>query len=249
MTTRKSILIAEDERDLADLIALNLKRAGYTSRVAPTGRAALALIANEAPDLIILDLMMPELSGTEVASRVRSDPKTSSIPIIMVTAKADEVDQLTGLSIGADDYVTKPFSMKVLLARIAAVLRRTEPGAVSTGHPTLGPLEVNLDTHEIRCDGEVMKLTLTEFRLLASLVQANGRVLSRASLMSKAMGPGVMVTERTIDVHITSIRKKMGDWAPILRTVRGVGYRAALNDDAGDGEAGASDQTRRMGAV
>ena len=167
----------------------------------------------------------------------------------MVTAKADEVDQLTGLSIGADDYVTKPFSMKVLLARIAAVLRRTEPGAVSTGHPTLGPLEVNLDTHEIRCDGEVMKLTLTEFRLLASLVQANGRVLSRASLMSKAMGPGVMVTERTIDVHITSIRKKMGDWASVLRTVRGVGYRAALNDDAGDGEAGASDQTRRMGAV
>lgn len=249
MTTRKSILIAEDERDLADLVALNLKRAGYATRVAPTGRAALAAIANETPDLIILDLMMPELSGTEVASRVRSDPKTSHIPIIMVTAKADEVDQLTGLSIGADDYVTKPFSMKVLLARIAAVLRRTEPSTTTTGHPTLGPLEVNLDTHEIRCDGEVMKLTLTEFRLLAALVQANGRVLSRALLMSKAMGPGVMVTERTIDVHITSIRKKMGEWAAILRTVRGVGYRAALTDDAGDGDAGTSDTTRRLGAV
>lgn len=234
MSTSKTILIVEDEKDLAELVALNLTRAGYLTRVAPNGRAALAAVASELPDLIILDLMMPELSGTEVASRIRSDPRTSLIPIIMATAKGEEIDQLVGLSVGADDYVTKPFSMKVLLARIEAVLRRSRqvPG-VAASLP-LGPIEVNLETHEIRCEGELLKLTLTEFRLLASLVQAQGRVLSRATLMAKAMGPGVMVTERTIDVHITAVRKKLGNASRLIRTVRGVGYRASLDDGPED---------------
>jgi DNA-binding response OmpR family regulator len=246
MTSRKNILVVEDERDLADMMALNLKRAGYVTRVAANGRAAIAAIAAEIPDLMILDLMMPELSGTEVASRVRSDPKTSHLPIIMVTAKAEEIDQLVGLSVGADDYVTKPFSMKVLLARIEAVLRRSAQAPGSHTSPTLGPIEVDLETHEIRCDGELMKLTLTEFRLLASLVQANGRVLSRSTLMSKAMGPGVMVTERTIDVHITAIRKKLGASAHLVRTVRGVGYRASL-DAHGDEDLSEHSDAGRVG--
>jgi two-component system phosphate regulon response regulator PhoB len=247
MTTRKTILIAEDERDLAELMALNLNRAGFLTRVVHNGRAALAAIATEMPDLLILDLMMPELSGTEVASRIRSDPKTNHLPIVMVTAKAEEMDQLVGLSVGADDYVTKPFSMKVLQARLEAVLRRTRHTAGGSSNPHLGPIEVNLETHEIRCDGDLMKLTLTEFRLLASLVQANGRVLSRATLMSKAMGPGVMVTERTIDVHITSIRKKLGASANLVRTVRGVGYRASLDAEPGDEAGTGSESFRRIG--
>ena len=246
MTTRKNILIVEDERDLAEMLALNLTRVGYVTRTASNGRAAIAAIAAEVPDLMILDLMMPELSGTEVATRVRSDPKTSHLPIIMVTAKAEEIDQLVGLSVGADDYVTKPFSMKVLLARIEAVLRRSAQAPGSGTRLTLGPIGVDLEVHEIRLEGELMKLTLTEFRLLASLVQANGRVLSRATLMSKAMGPGVMVTERTIDVHITAIRKKLGSSAHLLRTVRGVGYRASL-DAHGDEEVGEADAARRIG--
>lgn len=246
MSAGKNILIAEDERDLAELVSLNLKRAGYDTRIAPNGRAALAAIAAEMPDLLVLDLMMPELSGTEVASRLRSDPKTSHIPIVMLTAKAEEIDQLVGLRVGADDYITKPFSMKVLQARIEAVLRRTAQAPGANDLPRLGPIEVNLETHEIRCDGELMKLTLTEFRLLASLVQASGRVLSRATLMSKAMGPGVMVTERTIDVHITSIRKKLGMAAHLIRTVRGVGYRASLSDDGDEETTAGASASRRL---
>ncbi len=234
MGNRKSILIVEDERDLADMLAINLQRAGYVPRVVHSGRQALAVISADRPDLIILDLMLPELSGTEIARRVRAEPKTAGIPIIMVTAKTGELDQLTGLSIGADDYVTKPFSVKVLLARIEAVLRRATPGDAAN-RLQLGPLDIDLATHEARCHEQPMKLTLTEFRLLAALVQAQGRVLSRAVLMTRAMGPGVTVTERTIDVHITSIRKKLGPAAGLIRTVRGVGYRATTEGD-GDAE-------------
>jgi two-component system phosphate regulon response regulator PhoB len=144
----------------------------------------------------------------------------------MLTAKADEVDQLVGLAIGADDYITKPFSVKLLLARIAAVLRRSEDAHAADSSLTLGPIRIDLGTHQALLNDEPIHLTLTEFRLLAALVQARGRVLSRRHLMSKAMGPGVTVTERTIDVHMTAIRKKLGDHGNLITTVRGVGYRA-----------------------
>jgi len=226
MTDRKRILVVDDERDLTDLLSYNLKKAGYEVAVAPTGRAALDYIASETPDLVLLDVMLPELSGTEVAGRIRSNPATASLPIIMLTAKGEEVDQLVGLTVGADDYVPKPFSMKVLLARVEAVLRRS-------GRPTgegrvlsMGGVQVNLDTHEATVDAEQIKLTLTEFRLLSALLQVEGRVLSRSALMSRAIGPGITVTERTIDVHVTAIRRKLGSWGPIIKTVRGVGYRA-----------------------
>lgn len=228
MTSPRFVLVVEDERDLADLIIYNLKRSGYDASSVGSGRAALDAVVARKPDLILLDVMLPELSGTEVASRLRSNPATAAVPIVMLTAKSEEVDQIVGLTVGADDYVTKPFSMKVLLARVEAILRRAARSAAPAGGPSasLGPITINIDTHEAFVAGEPMKLTLTEFRLLSALVQAQGRVLSRASLMSRAMGQGVTVTERTIDVHITAIRKKLGSASGMIRTVRGVGYRA-----------------------
>jgi two-component system phosphate regulon response regulator PhoB len=236
MTTPRQILVVEDEKDLSELLVYNLKRAGHQVTAVMSGRAALAAVASRVPDLIILDVMLPELSGTEVASRLRSNPQTAGVPIIMVTAKGEEVDQIVGLTVGADDYITKPFSMKVLMARVEAVLRRAQRGPSPEAQMlSLGGVQLNPDTHEAFVDGEGVKLTLTEFRLLAALIQASGRVLNRAALMSKAMGPGVTVTERTIDVHVTSIRKKLGGRAGIIKTVRGVGYRATA-EQATDAE-------------
>lgn len=235
MSTRKLILVVDDERDITELLTYNLKRAGFDVVAASSGRQALAAAEVRIPDLIILDVMLPELSGIEVAGRLRANPRVSHVPIVMLTAKTEEVDQVVGLTVGADDYVTKPFSMKVLLARVEAVLRRAQrvaPLSAEERMITLGPVACNPETHETSVDGTPIKLTLTEFRLLTSLIQASGRVLSRATLMSKAMGPGVTVTERTIDVHITAIRKKLGASANMIKTVRGVGYR--VTQDAGD---------------
>jgi two-component system phosphate regulon response regulator PhoB len=229
MADRPHILIVEDERDLTDLLVYNLKRAGYSTATASAGRAALDAVAKHAPDLILLDVMIPELPGTEVAARLRAEPASASIPIIMLTAKGEETDQVIGLKLGADDYVTKPFSMKVLLARIEALLRRSGRFSGERGVMKLGPIEINTDTHQASLHEQPIKLTLTEFRILASLVQAGGRVLSRNALMTRAMGPGVTVTERTIDVHVTSIRKKLAESAHIVKTVRGVGYRCSLS--------------------
>lgn len=228
LANTKRVLVVEDDRDLRDLLTFNLEREGYGVSVATDGRTALRRAAEERPDLILLDLMIPEIGGTEVAARVRTDPATAAIPIIMVTAKTDEVDQLVGLGVGADDYITKPFSMKVLMARIEAILRRAGAPGGRVDQPALrlGGVRMDLGTHEVTVDGEPVKLTLTEFRLLAALVQANGRVLTRQHLMSRAMGPGITVTERTIDVHMTAIRKKLGPYGAQIVTVRGVGYRA-----------------------
>lgn len=226
MTARRRILVVDDERDLAELLHYNLTKAGYDVAVSLDGRDALERVGQSPPDLILLDIMLPKLSGTEVASRLRSNPATAHMPIIMLTAKSEEIDQLVGLTVGADDYVVKPFSMKILLARVEAVLRRAASRPAADQRVlTMGDLSMNLETHEAAVGSEPMKLTLTEFRLLSSLLQGGGRILSRADLMSKAMGPGVLVTERTIDVHITSIRKKLGPLAGIVKTVRGVGYR------------------------
>lgn len=218
------ILVVEDEPDLAELIAYNLRTEGHEVEVARDGAAALQAIEENRPDLILLDLMMPRLTGQQVAERLKQAPGTSSIPIIMLTAKSEERDELQGLQLGADDYITKPFSMSVLLARVGAVLRRAGIG-VAAKPLTVGPLTIDEQIHSVTLDGETMKLTLTEFRLLSALIGASGRVLSRRALISSAMGPGVTVTERTIDVHVTSIRKKLGEHASMIRTIRGVGYR------------------------
>ncbi|MEI7657954.1 MAG: response regulator [Phycisphaerae bacterium] len=226
------ILIVDDERDLVELVGYNLRKAGYDIAVAFTGRQALESVARRAPDLILLDVMLPELSGTEVASRIRSNPQTASIPIIMLTAKSEEVDQIVGLTVGADDYIPKPFSMKVLTARVQALLRRVSRSHGGDATLRFGDLAINLESHEVLLGDEPVKLTLTEFKLLAALAQESDKVLNRQRLIAKAMGAGVTVTERTIDVHMTSIRKKLGPSSAIIKTIRGVGYR--LTNDAED---------------
>lgn len=229
---RRRMLVVEDDRDLASLVALGLQRAGYEVLVAHDGRQALSLARSQAPDLILLDVMLPELTGTEVATRLRADAGTAKVPIIMLTARGEESDQVAGLRAGADDYVVKPFSMRVLVARAQALLRRSEPEEGKSLE--MGGVSVNLSTHETTAGGKEVRLTLTEFRLLSALMAARGSVLSRAQLMAKAMGPGVLVTDRTIDVHVTALRRKLGDHAAMIRTVRGVGYRASA--DAGPDE-------------
>ena len=227
-TGRKKVLVVDDEKDIVELVAYNLGRNGYEAIVAHDGNEALELAAKETLDLIILDLMLPGIDGTEVARRLKADPRTAPIPIVMLTAKGEETDVVIGLTIGADDYVTKPFSMKVLLARVGSVLRRADAGpqgAPEGGLLRAGPLNIDTLKHEVSVENEPVKLTLTEFKLLSALVTARGRVLTRDQLMDKAMGTDVFVTDRAIDVHITSIRKKLGSANWLVNTVRGVGYR------------------------
>jgi two-component system phosphate regulon response regulator PhoB len=223
VATQAHITVVEDEADLAELLAYNLQRAGYQIRTVHDGVAAVESITKHPPDLIVLDLMLPRLSGTEVARQVRTNPRTATIPLLMLTARAAEVDQVAGFKAGADDYVTKPFSMPVLLARVEALLRRTK-GPEASKPLQVGPLAADLAQHQISLDGRPLTLTLTEFRLLVALMRSRGRVLSRDDLVYTAMGPSVMVTARTIDVHIAAIRKKLGPHQEMVRTIRGVGY-------------------------
>jgi two-component system phosphate regulon response regulator PhoB len=226
---RPIVLVVDDEQDLVELITMNLERHRFGVLAARDGPRALELARKHKPDLILLDLMLPGVEGTEVARRLRADPATEGIPIIMLTARTEETDVVVGLAIGADDYVTKPFSMKVLMARVKAVLRRQRPQTVSPDEPSgvlrAGPLAMDTQKHEVSVDGRPVKLTLTEFKLLRALVEARGRVLSRDRLMDKAMGEDVFVTDRAIDVHVTAVRKKLGEAAWLVHTVRGVGYR------------------------
>jgi two-component system phosphate regulon response regulator PhoB len=236
MRTPGHILIVEDERDLADLLAFNLQRAGYETEWAQDGLEALRRIRSSTPSLVVLDVMLPKLSGLDVAQEIRRDPRSGGVPILMLTAKAAEADQLAGLGVGADDYLTKPFSMKVLLARVEALLRRTTtPPPEEASVISFGPIEADVGRHTLMVGGAPVVATLTEFRILAALVRAKGRALSRLDLMSKVMGPGVMVTARTIDVHVAAIRRKLGEAGRWIHTVRGVGYRLA--DPAGEGAA------------
>lgn len=246
MDESKSILIIEDEADLADVLGYNLRRAGYRTDTAADGHVGLQKATDERPDLIILDVMMPQLSGLQVARLLRTNPKTSGIPILMLTAKGEEADQVAGLQVGADDYVTKPFSMKVLLARVEAMLRRQRGAAAAAAEDILelGPVKLDLTNHDAWVSGKPVKLTLTEFRLLAALLRKPGKAIRRADLMYSAMGPGVLVTARTIDVHMAAIRKKLGDAGMMIRTVRGVGYLITREPASSAEEAEEADAAR-----
>jgi DNA-binding response OmpR family regulator len=225
MARRKRILVVDDERDLVELIGMNLQRNGYEVLAAHDGATGLEMARKGRPDMLILDVMMPGLSGRDVTMALKADPDTAGMPILMLTAKTEETDVIVGLSMGADDYVTKPFSMKVLMARVAAVLRRKQATEPSPALLAAGPVVIDGAKHEVTVAGRPVNLTPTEFKLLTAIFGARGRVLSRDQLMDKAMGADVFVTDRAIDVHITSVRKKLGEYAWMVHTVRGVGYR------------------------
>jgi DNA-binding response OmpR family regulator len=230
----RRILVVEDERDLASMLEYNLKRAGYLPIVWHDGARALEMAKSAPPDLVILDLMLPGMPGLEVARHLRSHVSTQAIPILMLTARAEETDQVAGLAAGADDYVTKPFSMKVLLARVEALLRRAAPinADGSAGLITVGLIVADPSSHVVTVEGQIIKLTLTEFRLLLALLQSPKRVLSRNELIARVMGPGIVVTARTIDVHVASIRKKLNAAGGQIRTIRGVGYQLGTEAEA-----------------
>ena len=229
----RRIVIVEDEADMAELIAMRLRREHYKITVCNDGLDALDTILADPPDLVVLDLMLPGVSGTEITARLRANRKTARVPIIMLTALAEESDIVVGLHVGADDYMTKPFSMSVLVARVAALLRRAE-ARQADGAEVLsgGPIEIDPGRHRVRVDGRDITLTLTEFRLLAAIIGAGGRVLQRDQLIDSAMGADTIVTDRTIDVHMTALRKKLGEARKYIQTVRGVGYRLAGDEEA-----------------
>jgi len=218
------ILIIEDERALTDVLAYNLRRDGYETSVAHDGQEGLRKAQTTLPDLIILDLMLPLLSGIDVCRELRAGERTREIPIIILTAKAEEMDQLVGFSMGADDYVTKPFSVKVLLQRVKALQRRREGGQEASD--IVEHLSVRLDRvrHRVQAEGKDVELTPTEFRLLECLLRQPGRAFTRAQLLDAAIGDGAVVLERTIDVHVKTLRRKLGS-GDLIETVRGVGYR------------------------
>ena len=233
--SRKRIIIVEDERDMADLVAARLRKEGYQVDAAYDGAAGLDAVRAQPPDLVLLDIMMPVLSGTDVLAEMRRDPRTVAVPVVMMTAKGREADVVAGLKLGADDYIVKPFSLAVLVARVEAVLRRVA-AAGSGGREALavGPIRIDAARHAVEVAGQAVSLTLTEFRLLLALAAARGRVLTRDQLIGQVMGPNIVITDRTIDVHMTSLRRKLAGARALLRTVRGVGYRLSVEGEAGD---------------
>jgi phosphate regulon transcriptional regulator PhoB len=220
------ILVVDDEPDLLELVRVNLSQAGFEVETAETGRQALDRVRRLAPDLLILDLMLPDLSGTEVCRHLRADAALSEIPIIMLTARADEVDRVVGLEIGADDYVTKPFSPRELTLRVRAVLRRRQP-ASSGGSQVLERATLRLDPERHRCfvEQNEIELTAKEFSLLHGLMMRPGRVMTREQLLDDVWGTDIAVTTRTIDTHLKRLREKLGPASHLIETVRGVGYR------------------------
>ena len=231
MSDSPLVLIVDDEPDLVAPLEYALTREGFATRTAGTGTAALDAVNEQPrPDLVLLDLMLPDLPGTEVFRRLRANPETAAIPIIMVTAKGDDVDRIVGLELGADDYVVKPFNTRELVLRVRAVLRRSATLAETTEEAPLdviefGVLRVDPGAHQVWVEGTEIILTALEFRLLVALVQRRGRVQSRDALLSHAWEDGITVTERTVDTHVKRLRRKLAGAAAYVETIRGVGYR------------------------
>lgn len=219
------VLIVDDERDLAELIDFNLRTAGFTTRVAFTGEAALQAAREQRADLVLLDVMLPDLSGVEVCRQLRAAATTRDVLIVMLTAKGEEADRVRGFEVGADDYVTKPFSVRELVLRLKAILRRGVPGRDEPSQLTLGPLTLDVTSHRFHVEGREVPLTALEFRLLEYLLTRVGRVQSREQLLAEVWGLSSHLETRTIDTHILRLRDKLGSARVYLETVRGVGYR------------------------
>ncbi|HNY20752.1 MAG TPA: response regulator transcription factor [Treponemataceae bacterium] len=230
--SNETILAVDDETAILELQKYNLEKEGFRVTACANGEEAIKSAKASPPDLVLLDLMLPGMSGLDVCRKLRADPATAGIPIIMVTAKTEDADVVVGLELGADDYVTKPFSPKVLIARVRAALRRKAAAAESpaTGPDDFGPtrihgISINPERHEAFSDSEPLALSVTEFQILEFLARNPGRVFSRAQIISAVKGSSYPVTERSIDVQILSIRKKLGAKSDVVETVRGIGYR------------------------
>lgn len=221
----KTILIIEDERDLADLIAYNLEREGFRVVIADDGTSGLERARTTLPDLVILDLMLPGIMGTEICKTLKKTEKTAMIPIIMLTAKGEEIDRVVGFEVGADDYVVKPFSNRELLLRIRAVLRRGETGKTQEKVITIGCLTIDTGRHMVTAAGEEIILTTTEYKLLLNLAERIGRVQNRDLLLKNVWGYNYIGDTRTVDTHVTRLRTKLGAAGDLIKTVRGFGYK------------------------
>jgi DNA-binding response OmpR family regulator len=222
---KPAILIVDDEPDALEIIGFNLENSGFDVIKAETGQEALQKVRRQKPDLVVLDLMLPELDGLDVCRRLRRDPATEAIPILMLTAKAEEIDRILGLEIGADDYVTKPFSPRELVLRIKKLLTRAPRKSDSADCFHVGVLTVDIPRHQITVQGRAIDLTATEFKLLQTLIQKRGRVQSRDQLLQQVWGYLPEVDTRTVDTHMRRLREKLGDAAAYLETIRNVGYR------------------------
>jgi DNA-binding response OmpR family regulator len=222
----KKLLVVDDEKDMIELVRYKFEKEGYSVLTADSGERALEITAKEQPNAIVLDIMMPGLDGLDVLRSLRSDARTASLPVILLTAKGEEADRIVGLELGADDYVVKPFSPRELLARVKAVLRRTERRDEPALIVSAGPIRIDATRREIRVEGALVPLTTTEFDLLRLLASNPGRVYTRAELIDRARGNDAIVTDRVIDAHIAAVRRKLGDQAAEwVETVRGYGYR------------------------
>jgi two-component system phosphate regulon response regulator PhoB len=223
--SKPTILIIEDERALVEVLTYNLRKEGFDVNSATDGQDGLRRAQTTLPDLIVLDLMLPVIEGLEVCRVLKSGARTRDIPLLMLTARSEEVDEIVGFQMGADDYVTKPFKIKPLIQRVKALLRRKKVAATEGEVVAAGGVEIDRAQHRATCHGEELNLTPTEFRLLWALVRQPGRAFSRHELMEAAMGDDALVLERTIDVHVKSLRQKLGGHSEQIETVRGVGYR------------------------
>ncbi len=225
------VLVIEDEADLQEILRYNLGQAGHEVRVVATGKEGLKVAQAELPEIVLLDLMLPDIPGTEVCKAIRKDPKTQHIAVVMITAKGEEIDRVVGFELGADDYVVKPFSVRELLLRMQSVLRRRVPGKEAGSMIVFGTLRIDREAHRVWSGDEEIELTALEFKLLITLFDRQNRVQTREVLLMDVWGIEADVTTRTVDTHVKRLREKLGAAAQYVETVRGVGYRFSDTPD------------------
>jgi len=219
------VLIVDDERDLVRLLEFNLQQAGFETAAAYAGVEALEKVRQRVPDLVVLDLMLPDIPGNEVCRQLKASPRTRHVPVLMLTARTDEVDRVVGFEVGADDFVTKPFSVRELVLRIRAILRRGGGADADQAREQVGPIRVDPAAHRAYVDGEEIALTALEFKLLTTFMSRLGRVQTREALLQDVWGVSSDLQTRTVDTHVKRLREKLGAGRDLIETVRGIGYR------------------------